>query len=52
MGSSRVMPSSIPIPARSTGTMSGTGRASLTPRASATGVVIVTGCTRISRVAS
>ena len=46
------MPSSMPIPARSTGTISGTGPASLTPLAMPTGVVTDTGCTRISRVAS
>ncbi len=40
------------MPARSTGTTSGTGRASLTPWASATGVRTVTGCTLTSRVAS
>ena len=52
IGSSRVMPSSMPMPARSTGTMSGTGLASLTPRAVPTGVSTETGWTRISRVAS
>src|SRR4029077_17123883 len=46
------MPSSIPIPARSTGTTSGTGPASLTPSAGPSGVVTVTGRTRISRLAS
>ena len=46
------MPSSIPIPARSTGTTSGTGPASLTPSAGPSGVVTVTGRTRISRMAS
>ena len=40
------------MPARSTGTISGAGRASLTPRAMPTGVVTDTGWTRISRVAS
>jgi hypothetical protein len=52
VGSSLVMPSSMPIPARRTGTTSGTGRASLTPLASATGVCTVSGCTRMPRVAS
>src|SRR5207237_1074025 len=37
------MPSSMPMPARSTGTTSGTGLAILTPAASATGVRTVTG---------
>ena len=40
------------MPARSTGTMSGTGWTSLTPVAGPTGVMTDTGCTRISRVAS
>jgi len=45
LGSSRVMPSSMPIPARSTGTTRGLGRASFTPVASATGVVTEIGST-------
>ena len=52
IGSSRVMPSSMPMPARSIGTMSGLGGASLPPWAGATGVCTVTGSTLTSRVAS
>ena len=46
------MPSSMPMPARNTGTMSGTGLAILTPAASPTGVRTMTGRTGTSRVAS
>jgi hypothetical protein len=46
------MPSSIPMPARSTGTTSGLGEASLTPAAVATGVVTETGSVLMYRVAS
>ena len=52
VGISRVIPSSMPSPARSTGTTSGRGREMPTPRASATGVRTVTGSTRMLRVAS
>jgi hypothetical protein len=52
IGSSRVIPSSMPIPARSTGTISGLGAVSRAPVAGPTGVVTETGSTRISRVAS
>ncbi len=52
IGSSRVIPSSMPIPARSTGTISGFGGESRTPAARATGVVTSTLATRISLVAS
>ena len=53
IGSSRVMPSSMPMPARRIGTISGLGAASLTPWAGATGVWTVDlGATRTSRVAS
>ena len=52
IGSSRVMPSSMPMPARSTGTISGLGSASFAPVAMPTGVVTVTSWARTSRVAS
>ena len=52
VGSSRIIPSSIPSPARRIGTTSGLGAASLTPVVGATGVTMSTGSTRTSRVAS
>ena len=52
IGISRVIPSSMPIPARSTGTISGLGSSSMAPVATATGVVTSTGVTRTSLVAS
>ena len=52
VGSSRIIPSSIPSPARRIGTTSGFGAASLTPVVGATGVTISYGATRTSRVAS
>src|SRR5215469_243735 len=52
IGSSRVIPSSMPMPARSTGTISGLGSLSRAVTATPTGVVTETSQTRISRVAS
>ena len=52
IGSSRVIPDSMPMPARSTGTISGLGSLSRRPVATPTGVVTETSATRISRVAS
>src|SRR5829696_3957650 len=52
VGINRVIPSSIPSPARRMGTTSGRGDDSLTPSAGATGVCTVTGVTRTWRVAS
>ena len=52
VGSSRVIPSSIPRPARRTGTTSGTGVPRWHAGGVATGVVTSTGTTRTSRVAS
>ncbi len=52
VGSSRIMPSSIPSPARRIGTTSGLGEASRMPVVGATGVVISTASVRTSRVAS
>jgi hypothetical protein len=52
VGSRRIIPSSMPRPARRIGTTSGFGLASLVPRASETGVRTVTVSTRTSRVAS
>ncbi len=46
------MPSSMPMPARRIGTMSGTGRDSRTPGERATGVDTLTSSTRMPRVAS
>ena len=47
LGSNRIMPSSMPRPARRIGTTSGFGLAMATPSASATGVRTVTGSTRM-----
>ena len=52
VGSSRVMPSSMPRPALRIGTTMGRGSARRRQRASATGVVISTSSVRTSRVAS
>ena len=52
VGTSLVMPSSIPSPARRIGTTSGRGSLIFTPIVSVTGVVIRTGATRTFRVAS
>ena len=52
VGSSRVIPSSMPRPARRTGTTSGSGFASRQPVAGATGVVTSNGSVRICRVPS
>ena len=52
VGISRVMPSSIPSPARRMGTTIGRGWASFTPTQSVIGVRTVCGVTRTSRVAS
>ncbi len=52
VGSSRVIPSSIPRPARRIGITTGRGWAIRWPVAGPTGVVISTSATRMSRVAS
>ena len=52
VGMSFIIPLSMPSPARRMGTTMGRGSAISTPVVSATGVVMVTGCTRSESVAS
>ena len=52
VGTSLVMPSSMPSPARRIGTTSGVGLVNAVPMVVLTGVSMVTGSVRTSRVAS